>query len=104
MTERTPRQADSVWREAMSTINSRRPIGGSIPTREVEARLALNVVVRERVGLQTRIVQAFQHHVETGGPGPTEADLMLFAQTAIAEQRLARSLVQAMLTRVALRR
>lgn len=35
-----------------------------------------------------RIVVAFRKQIEDGGPGPADADLLLFARVAIAERRL----------------
>jgi hypothetical protein len=39
-----------------------------------------------------RIVVAFRKQIEDGGPGPADADLLLFARVAIAERRLLRRL------------
>jgi len=68
-----------------------RAAGDAIQTRELEANVAWAAAARERDVAQTRIVHAFRHHLEFGGGGPDEADLLLFARAAIAEQRLARS-------------
>jgi len=105
MTDRNPPRAASTGRNAKwSTIHSIRPIGGEIRRHEAEGRLAWVIAVREREALQARIVYAFRHHLEAGGPGPAEADLLLFAQAAIAEQRMARALGEARSTFTARRR
>lgn len=52
------------------------------------AQLAWIAASRVREAAQNRIVFAFRRYVEASGPGPTEAELHLFARLAIAEQRL----------------
>jgi hypothetical protein len=50
--------------------------------------MAWLAAVQIRNAIQGRIVFAFRKQIEDGGPGPAEADLLLFARVAIAEQRL----------------
>lgn len=52
------------------------------------AQLAWIAASRVREAAQNRIVFAFRRYVEASGPGPTDAELHLFARLAIAEQRL----------------
>jgi hypothetical protein len=75
-------------------------IGGVRRMQELETRVAWTAAVREREEIHTRIVMAFRQRVEGSGSGPSEADLMLFAQTAVKEHRLARDLIAARLTLV----
>lgn len=45
--------------------------------------------------MQDRIVCAFRKQLDGSGPGPADAELLMFARLAVAEQRLGRSLAQA---------
>ena len=104
MTNQDWRRSDGPWRKAKDPSIDSRPTGGAIRSREPETLVAWADAVCERHELQARIVRAFRDHVEAGGQGPSEADLMLFAQTAIAEQRLARGLNRTHLAPVSRRR
>jgi hypothetical protein len=95
MTDRTPRRPAGKWRSAKwSTIHSLRPGGEVIRKREAAGRVAWKLAVRARETAEARIVHAFRQQLEAGGSGPAEADLLLFAQAAIAEQRTARALAK----------
>ncbi|MEJ8853626.1 hypothetical protein WKW79_03555 [Variovorax robiniae] len=89
MTSSSPRHVDGTSRQAeWSPLDAQRSTG-AIRTREVEMRESLAAAARERAELQSRIVRAFRDHLDGDGPGPSEQDLMLFAQTAVKEWRLA---------------
>jgi hypothetical protein len=90
MTTFPPRRAESLRRDAQRPHRDERPAIGVIRTREVEVRESLAAAGRERAALQSRITRAFRQQLDHDGPGPSEDDLLLFAQCAIREQRLAR--------------
>ena len=66
---------------------------------EMRARKSWVAAVRIRKAAQERIVCAFRRHIEGWGSGPTDAQLLMFARAAIAEQRCKRALARAMLGR-----
>ncbi|MEJ8850642.1 hypothetical protein [Variovorax rhizosphaerae] len=90
MTPSSLRHAERPMRAAERPGLDARPAVGALRTREVEMREALAAATRERSALQSRIACAFRHQVAGDGDGPSEADLMLFAQMAVQEQRLSR--------------
>lgn len=57
-------------------------------------RVAHAALTRLRVVVQDRIVAAFRGQAEGSGPGPADADLLLFARLAVAETRLSSALEQ----------
>jgi hypothetical protein len=60
----------------------------------MSAHRAFAAATHVRKAIQHRIVLAFRRHIE-GARGPTDAELLMFARLAIAEQRLGRSFAQA---------
>ena len=70
----------------------RRPMRGTVRAPDPAARAAWSAAARDRDALQERIVSAVRQHLEDGGPGPSEFDLLMFARTAIREEHLARVL------------
>jgi hypothetical protein len=78
---------------------ARAPARTLIGLREMGARRAWAAAVRARKSVQQRIVCAFRKHIEGSGPGPTDAELLMFARLAVAEQRLGRSLARAKVER-----
>jgi hypothetical protein len=83
------------------TWRSGRPIvawgGGtaSIAPRDVGAQKAFTAAMQARKAIQNRIVCAFRRHIEGSGSGPGDAELLMFARLAVAEQRLGSSLARA---------
>lgn len=53
-------------------------------------RKAWRAAAQVRSAVVDRIVLAFRKQIEGRGPGPADADLLLFARVAIAERRLLR--------------
>ncbi|MBT2325658.1 hypothetical protein J7E62_25320 [Variovorax paradoxus] len=96
---RRKKMSKPVTRGSKSTAGwngrSRRPARPLPSLREMGAQRAWVAAVRVRKALQGRIVFAFRKHIEGSGPGPVDAELLMFARLAIAEQRLKRSLAQA---------
>jgi len=66
-----------------------------LSARETDSQRAWAAAVRVRKAAQERIVWAFRNYIEGSGPGPTDAEMLLFARLALAEQRLRRSHAQA---------
>jgi hypothetical protein len=51
--------------------------------------------MQARKAMQNRIVCAFRRHIDGSGPGPGDAELLMFARLAVAEQRLGSRLARA---------
>jgi hypothetical protein len=92
-------------KKKLTTWRSGRPIAAwqrstappraSMAPREISAHRAFAAAMHVRKAIQDRIVRAFRRHIEGSGRGPTDAELLMFARLAVAEQRLGRSLAQA---------
>lgn len=77
-------------------IASGRPLARSgADARETAARQSWVAALRVRKAVQDRIVSAFRRHIDGSGPGPSDAELLMFARLAVAEQRLGRNLAGA---------
>lgn len=86
------------WRSGRPVVAWRRSMAAprvSIAPHEMSAHRAFAAATHVRKAIQDRIVRAFRRHIEGAGRGPTDAELLMFARLAIAEQRLGRSLAQA---------
>lgn len=88
----------TIWRSGRPAVAWRR--GTAVPRvpiapDEMSAHRAFAAATHVRKVIQERIVRAFRRHIEGAGRGPTDAELLMFARLAIAEQRLGRSLAQA---------
>lgn len=84
----------SPWERWASLAIAARGAVNAMPSRakdpiETEnARKAWLAAVQVRNAIQDRIVLDFRKQIQGTGPGPAEADLLLFARAAVAEQRL----------------
>ncbi|NGM89499.1 hypothetical protein G5B35_19580 [Parapusillimonas sp. SGNA-6] len=88
----------TTWRNGRPIVAGRRNTAAprvSAAPHEMSAYRAFAAATHVRKAIQRRIVRAFRRHIEGAGRGPTDAELLMFARLAIAEQRLGRSFAQA---------
>lgn len=83
----------------VSLRRARTPTRALIAPQEMGARRAWAAAVRVKKAVQDRIVFAFRKHIEGSGPGPSDAELRMFATLAVAEHRLEHSLARAKVKR-----